>query len=476
MKSYFVFLLFILSIFTSTAQVTGELDTNFRIAANGDFDGSVYQVRVLPDDKILAFGPFTRIGNWSSPYLMRFFPDGKVDTSFTSPFKAGQQTFSPDYGIRQGHGVQILPGGRLLLAARFDSVGTMAQKNLAILFPNGQLDTTFKPFRNNPTVGYGSGDALMAYQTTPGHIYADFQTTWGSTLRRFHEDGAIDTGFVVDPLFYAGTTYLWKVTPLKNGLLYFHGYDPCVVCPPDGGPVYRGIFVKDSSNHLNVQESFAPTIFYSGCWLQEDSSDNIYTTWFSYGVPPGWEFFRYSLSHNMVHSIEGVPFSLHGQMMDFSELIIAGGGKNLIKIIHPDTIPTPVPLGSTNSDVQSMARTATNQLYVAGDFSMYQGEPCSRIIRIHNQQTILGSKPEISGSVSLFPNPSAGHTCRLKGVSANGVLSVYTPQGQLVACRTEKMADGSATLTLDNRELKGPLFVHITTGQTAIVLCWILLP
>lgn len=467
-------------------QEAGEIDTTFRISTNGTINGEVQKLIVQPDEKILAYGTFTRIGNRSTPYLLRLFPNGEIDTSFQSPFFAGQLRFSNNPIIRQANGIQLRPDGKILLCGRFDSVGNERVKNLSVLHPDGRVDTTFAPFRNSSESIYNVEYPLTAFQASSGKMFYSFKNSfWGTSgLVSLKSDGSIDTSFHLDPSLFTLDKVLWKFTELKNGMLFVHLYDPCDLCPADGGPGYSGRFLKNEGNQFQIPSGFLEAFDgQGGCWLEEnEESGNLYSSFISIGTITAFGFSWFTRADSTSQTFFDIMVSFQAEMMDFNELIIARpynwdleGPSRIDKLINPDSIPETVVLGNANAKVQSIVRNSANQVYLAGGFSTWNSEPCSHIIRLHNKQTILRNKPCIT-QTPLFPNPSASRKCTIQNLSAGSLISVFNQQGQTVPSQFSTEPNQFSTLTLPENQPAGLYFVRIRTAGTSTLYHWVVLP
>ncbi len=153
MEYKYIFLSVCLSFFIPAAiKAQTVIDSRF---GNGGtivkpFQGEIYAIRVLPDGKILAAGQ--AIYQSSRKFLlMRFFPDGRTDSSFV--YAQGQ--LDPSYGVPGSvympnggtYDMELLANGKVLLG----SYQTLVRYN-----PNGDIDKTF-----------GTTGNYVTYPTSP---------------------------------------------------------------------------------------------------------------------------------------------------------------------------------------------------------------------------------------------------------------------------------------------------------------------
>lgn len=116
----------------------GSLDTTFQNGMQGfnnTFNnGSVLQIELQPDGKILAAGDFDTVNGTSRKYLVRLNPDGSLDNLFLNNFTGTNSLVNA---------VAVERNGKILIAGIFNSVNGQAQSRLAQLNANGSLDTSF---------------------------------------------------------------------------------------------------------------------------------------------------------------------------------------------------------------------------------------------------------------------------------------------------------------------------------------------
>ncbi len=98
-------------------DTSGALDNSFQPQIGED--GRGYAVRVQPDNKILVAGDFTTPNGVDRKFIVRFNPDGTVDTSFNSPYTVSLNL------------LEILPNGKIL-------VGN--ENGVGRLNPDGSID------------------------------------------------------------------------------------------------------------------------------------------------------------------------------------------------------------------------------------------------------------------------------------------------------------------------------------------------
>jgi uncharacterized delta-60 repeat protein len=171
-------------------NLDGSLDTNFNAGANGP----VIAIALQPDGKILAEGGFfTSIGGLSRTNLVRLNSSGTLDTSFQTP--AFTCMGSPR--INGGGGVVLVqPDAKILVGGLFDSVNGQIHTNIVRLNADGTLDTAF----NLQADYYSCWGLLTLTMQTDGKIIVGHDSyrlngTVCRCLGRLNADGSLDAGF-----------------------------------------------------------------------------------------------------------------------------------------------------------------------------------------------------------------------------------------------------------------------------------------
>ena len=167
---------------------TGAVDNSVDIA----FNGSILDLAIQSDGKILALGFFTSVAGQSRYRLARFNTDWTLDASF-NPLASGDGSFSR---------VVVDGGDRAILIGFIDSIGGVARPDIARLTTNGSLDASFAP-------GFGSFAILYdVLIDAAGKIVVagSYETVNGvdrGGLARLNDDGSLDTTFVPEEVFSA---------------------------------------------------------------------------------------------------------------------------------------------------------------------------------------------------------------------------------------------------------------------------------
>jgi uncharacterized delta-60 repeat protein len=136
--------------FLAELDVNGEPLLNFGssgiatqdLGADSTPSGSIGDLEVLPDGKILATG-YARVGSGSQNELVvaRFRPDGDLDPTFAS---GGIFRSDPTNASDKGEALQIQPDGKIVVAGvHGETISDSSDIWLLRLTPEGKLDPTF---------------------------------------------------------------------------------------------------------------------------------------------------------------------------------------------------------------------------------------------------------------------------------------------------------------------------------------------
>jgi uncharacterized delta-60 repeat protein len=109
----------------------GSADSDFAPQA-GAID-SISSLTMLPDDAVVATGNFARPSTGELRHVMRFRPDGSVDTAFDVVLDGSGAVSS----------LAVLPDGRLVIVGDFASVNGVSRSHVAAIQADGKLDPNF---------------------------------------------------------------------------------------------------------------------------------------------------------------------------------------------------------------------------------------------------------------------------------------------------------------------------------------------
>lgn len=159
---------------------------------------------LLPDGKYLLFFGVQTLTDQSTGALVRFLPDGTLDTSFS---------FSRDY--KDVGAVAAGPGGKVYVSASRYVYGILEAEQILRLNVDGSIDSTFAPATVGSTDGFPEVQQIVV-QTDGRVLVAGFFLTFaGNDARngivRLMTDGTVDPSFA--PVTVSGSVYCTALQP-----------------------------------------------------------------------------------------------------------------------------------------------------------------------------------------------------------------------------------------------------------------------
>ncbi len=206
----------------------GSLDTSF------DSDGKVttaigISIDYASDMTIQNDGKIVVVGHSSHNFaLVRYNPDGSLDTSFSGD---GKVTTHIGSGNSYAFGVTIQSDGKIIVVGSSYN-GSNVEFTLVRYYPKGSLDTSFGSNGVvTTTVGTG-GSALSVAIQSDGRIVVVGNTWVGSNsdfaLVRYNHDGSLDTRFNSDGMVIttigSNDDYAQSVAIQSDGKIVVAGY------------------------------------------------------------------------------------------------------------------------------------------------------------------------------------------------------------------------------------------------------------
>ena len=374
-----IFVLILAGSASGLSAQPGSLDTTFdAIAAIAGQVG--YSLAVQPDGKVIAIGSFG---------LMRFLPDGSVDTSFQpAPL---EMVPSPGLGSRPG-AVALQPDGRILVTGTFTNSAGATLPGLVRLNPDGSIDSSF-----NLDPGAHPNGRVLALQpdgkVLTGGSFIDPGGDESTGLMRLLADGSIDPDF--DLGGFNESTDFYSLALARDGKIYFGTFSVLGRLNPDG--------TRDNS--FNPEPNSGP---YGAIAVQPDGKVLVG----QYGDGAGYASMRRLVDSGADDPDWTVPGIDGGDHRIFAVLLqpdgkVLLGGNNLYAIsgmpvaslgrLHPDGSVD----ASFNTDselnyysVENMALSPDGKVYVAGFHSAWpELGPGPGVWRLNND---TGLQPQLA--------------------------------------------------------------------------------
>jgi len=180
----------------------GTLDKTFFINLSGGYGGMTRIAHIQTDGKILVAGGYFKISGYYYNSIARFTRTGAFDTSF-NPGIGVQSIFNNKTEYGNVFVVKTQSDGKILIGGDFDKFNGTFRNNVARLYSNGSLDTTFNPgvFMKSPfNVSYY--DAVNSITIQPdgkillgGRFNQTVNGVSGQGIIRVNANGSLDTTF-----------------------------------------------------------------------------------------------------------------------------------------------------------------------------------------------------------------------------------------------------------------------------------------
>jgi len=452
----------------------GTIDSSFKLEklfnSYGSYSITPYITR-MPNNKILVVGDYTAAGKYCPNNLIVLNQDGSFDS-----------TFNPGHGANGYiNTIKLLEDGKMLICGGFNGYNGKAIYNIARIFQDGQLDTTFK-FHS---MDFYNPILTMSIQNDGKIIIGGDYTNIGrqiSIFTRLLPDGENDSSFKA----------------LKpDGAVY------TTAIQPDGKILIGGNFTKygkDPANgfaRINTDGSIDTT--FKPLTLPEQ---RIYTLWVDSlgniiaggGIYKGWDSYafiqRFKSNGNIDSSF--IPPNIYlgyiSSIKNFNDgkLLVSGDFKlnnakvNIIKLnsngsidasFKNDSISGPIynffkqdngkiivigDIGAARLDSNGKLDTTfqrslhywalwifdgillnDGKLIIVGDFSSYFGVKRNRIARIYGGEVeihVNNIENKVLKNISAYPNPFT-NTIEISGFANefNGSdLILYNEMGKEV--------------------------------------------
>lgn len=426
--------------FVARVASDGSLDTSFSSGAGPN--AAVFAVAVQPDGRVLIAGQFTSVDGQPRRRIARLLPGGGLDASFGNSSGA-------DASI---HAITLQPDGKILIAGSFVTYDGVNRVAIARLFADGSLDTSFNP-------GAPSNGTLYDVKLLPNNqvlVCGNFLNFAGFVrhgLVRLNTNGSVDaafvraddyrvvTSFVAHPdgrataVGYAGMTYpdfTFKnsvarmlpngvIDPSFNPIKGANGVVADIALQPDGKAVIGGWF-----SSINAVPR--------GRVARLNSDGSLDVGYANGGVDDG--------------RVDAVALQPDGKAVIAGNFSSCGGvPRESIARLHVDgtlDLGFDPGAGFDSGGVNALELQPDGRIFVAGDFTTYDGVPRSRIARLFADGSL---------DPSFDPGDGANDRVRDLALQPDGKLLLaghFSWMGGVIRWRIARLhADGSLDTSFD---------------------------
>jgi len=167
----------------------GTFDTTFATNIGTGANGSVTELAIQSDGKIVVGGSFTTFNGVTVNYIARLNSDGTPDTAFTTNTGTGASALVA--------GLAIQSDGKIVVGGSFLTFNGAITNRITRLNSDGTPDTAFDD--NVSTIGTDGTVSAIAIQSDGkiliGGAFTTFDVTTVNRIARLNSDGSLDTTF-----------------------------------------------------------------------------------------------------------------------------------------------------------------------------------------------------------------------------------------------------------------------------------------
>ncbi len=162
----------------------GSLDTTFSVSVlSGSDPGTVYDMKLLADNKILFVGNFQSVNGQTRKGIARINSDGSLDNTLSNVIFNNTSVYS----------VGLQANGKMIVGGAFSTANSVTVSGLVRLNTDGSLDSSFvipKPSNVNSVADQPDDKILI------GGRFGEAQATPRNKIARLNADGTLDTTFL----------------------------------------------------------------------------------------------------------------------------------------------------------------------------------------------------------------------------------------------------------------------------------------
>lgn len=351
--------LIILSLSISGYAQDGSLDMSFN-QPTGVTNGDVYAAAVQSDGKIIVGGDFKLLNNTACNKLGRLNADGTIDLSFNLASGFNNTV----------NGIKIQSDGKIIVVGNFTSYNGIQKNRIVRLNVDGTLDTTFN-------IGSGANNSVYAaILQADGKIlvvgaFSSFNGNLKNRVVRLNVDGTVDSTFNIG-------------TGANNSI------NSCVV-QADSKILIAGDFTSFNGAVRNR--------------IARLNTDGTLDSTFASSGPFNNSIGKVCLQSDGKIVVTGYFTSYSGTSANY-----------IIRLNSDSSIDNTFAIGTGfDSPVNSIIIQADGKLVVGGNFFVYNGSDCMRLVRLNNDGSI-------DSAFSSKPNFGPNQTINAMVIQSNGKI------------------------------------------------------
>jgi uncharacterized delta-60 repeat protein len=456
----------------------GTVDSVFNPNANG----VVYAIAYQSNGQIIIGGSFTTVQpSGSAPvtrnHIARFNTDGSLDKTFDP------NTDRPVLSLAVQSNGQIIVGGGFTAFTPNGATSSTVRNCLARLNADGTLDPTFDPEANGSVSTIAilpDGRFVVGGEFTSFQPDGQLSVVAVDFLARFSAAGALDTGYVVDPLGSVSsialqpdgklviggafsrllgvnstaTSFISYIARINTNGTLDQSFNPgpnqavtAVAVQPDGGVVLGGYFTTLAPTGVPnpIPRNYIARVESSGSVDATFAPNNAGTVFASVTLPNGQVL------------VGGSFLSIGGVTQSFVARLNADG--SLDKAFAP----------TLNGAVQAIAVQSNGQYLVGGHFTTVNGITRNYIVRLNTDGSFDGPfNPDPNGPISMIAVQPNGQI--LLGGSFNVLFPDGATAGSTVGSLIRLNSDGTLDTTFAPMPGGGSVYAAVVLPDGRIVI------
>jgi uncharacterized delta-60 repeat protein len=357
----------------------GALDSGFDTGVGPN--NFVQSLAVQPDGRVVVGGAFTSFSGTNRRYIARLRSNGSLDTTFDPGSGASALVSS----------VASLPDGRVMLGGGFTNVNGMAFNRVARLNTNGSPDVSL-----NQGPAFNSSAEVIALNTNGLVVVGGGFSLPAHSVIRLRVDGS------VDPSFNPGTGANAPVL--------------CVALQDNGQVVIGGAFSNVEGVNVSrvarlngdgtLDEDFTPTAITNGnvyaVVVQADGKVVVAGDFFTIAQSNRIRIARFNVDGSLDTSFRqgtGPNNTIYAMSLQSQGKIIIGGDftsfnntnrSRLARLNTDGSLDLAFNPGTgANNRIYTLAVTPDDDIYIGGDFTVFDGFSRNRVARIQANDATL---------------------------------------------------------------------------------------
>ena len=362
----------------------GTLDLAFTIG--GGANSSVNSISIQPDGKILIGGIFNLFNSQVVNYITRLNTNGTIDTSFNS----GSGTNSTVEEI------SLQMNGKILIAGNFTTYNGTTVNKITRLNADGTIDNTFSSLSG--INGYITSLAIQSNgKILIGGNFSVFQNVQVPRLTQLNSNGTIDTTFILSGIdSNGGIVMSMNVQPdgrilVGGNMTTVSGFasKSLVRLNTNGTPDITFNLISGANDEISTMAIQSDgKILIGGYFSWYNGTFKKHIVRLNTDGSVDWTFNTSSSISDVVNSI---AIQSDGKILVGGVFAVYNGDsvRRIIRLNPNGTLDNSFNTGTGfNSSVNSIVIQPDNKIILGGSFTVYNGVPVSRIVRLNTDGTI----------------------------------------------------------------------------------------